>query len=68
MPGQDDWDASEDEAPAPVATGPAPPVRQKGITKQKIAEKEAMERAAAEKRAAQVSRFSMPFVFDQQIS
>ncbi|KAK4058883.1 Translation initiation factor 3 subunit J component [Microbotryomycetes sp. JL221] len=46
---KDDWDASEDEAPtAPKSTAPPPPVRQKGITKQKIAEKEAAERAKVE--------------------
>ena len=51
---QDDWDASEDEAPK--ATGPAAPagpIRKKGITKQKIAEREAAEKAEAEARAAQ---------------
>lgn len=54
---QDDWDASEDEEekkPAKPA-GPPPPVRAKGITKMKIAEKEAAERAAAEERARRVS-------------
>lgn len=53
---QDDWDASDDEKPAPVKpTGPPPPVRAKGITKQKIAEKEAAEKARLESIAARVS-------------
>lgn len=45
-----DWDASDDdEKPKPVAeTKPAGPIRQKGITKAKIAEKEAAERAKLE--------------------
>ncbi|SCV66954.1 BQ2448_5600 [Microbotryum intermedium] len=44
---KDDWDASddEDEDKAKKPAGPAPPVRAKGITKQKIAEKEAAEQA-----------------------
>ncbi|KAK4053709.1 40S ribosomal protein S27 [Microbotryomycetes sp. JL201] len=54
---KDDWDASDEEAPAaPKSNAPPPPVRQKGITKQKIAEKEAAERArqeAAAQRAAE---------------
>lgn len=54
---QDDWDASSDDEKkaAPKPTGPAPPVRQKGITKQKIAEKEAAERARLEEIASRVS-------------
>ncbi|KAM0753782.1 translation initiation factor eIF3 subunit [Meredithblackwellia eburnea MCA 4105] len=51
---KDDWDASDDEDKPAAAkpTGPPPPVRQKGITKQKIAEKEAAERAKAAELAA----------------
>ncbi|KAL8293069.1 hypothetical protein RQP46_000763 [Phenoliferia psychrophenolica] len=52
---KEDWDASDDEddkKAAPVATGPAPPVRAKGITKQKIAEREAADRAKAAEIAA----------------
>ena len=47
---QDSWEDSDDEAAKKPAapTGPAPPVRQKGITKSKIAEKEAAERAKLE--------------------
>ncbi|KAI5477832.1 hypothetical protein MNV49_005916 [Pseudohyphozyma bogoriensis] len=52
---KDDWDASDDEeVKKPVAkpAGPAPPIRQKGITKQKIAEREAAEAARAKELAA----------------
>lgn len=53
---QDSWEDSDDDeavaakkaAAAAAANGPAPPVRQKGITKAKIAEKEAAERAKLE--------------------
>lgn len=52
---QDSWSASDDDEPKKAAapTGPAPPVRAKGITKQKIAEKEAAERERAEAIAKQ---------------
>ncbi|KAK4705345.1 translation initiation factor 3 subunit J, partial [Phenoliferia sp. Uapishka_3] len=52
---KDDWDASDSDSEkkaAPKPTGPAPPVRAKGITKQKIAEKEAAEKARAAEIAA----------------
>lgn len=51
---QDDWDASDEEAPKATPSGPAPPIRKKGITKLKIAEKEAQEQAKIEARAAAV--------------
>lgn len=56
---QDDWDASEDEKPkAPAA--PKGPVRQKGITKQKIAEKERAEREEAERLEAEAAAAADP--------
>ena len=49
LPEQDSWEDSDEEAAKPAApTGPPPPVRQKGITKSKIAEKEAAEKAKLE--------------------
>lgn len=64
---KDDWDASDDEDDEAnkkaKPAGPAPPVRQKGITKQKIAEKEAAEKARLEEMAARVGEMSPnPFV------
>lgn len=41
---KDSWEDSDEEKPV-TPSGPAPPVRQKGITKAKIAEKEAAEKA-----------------------
>jgi translation initiation factor 3 subunit J len=53
---QDAWDASDDDEKKPVKpAGPPPPVRQKGITKMKIAEKEAAEKARLAEIAARVS-------------
>jgi translation initiation factor 3 subunit J len=55
---QDDWDASDDEealakkAADAKPAGPAPPVRAKGITKQKIAEREAADKARLAEQAA----------------
>lgn len=56
---QDDWDASEDEKPAAPAV-PKGPIRQKGITKQKIAEKEAAEAAEAERQAKEAAEAADP--------
>merc|ERR1712072_841723 len=56
---KDDWDASEDEKPAAPAV-PKGPIRQKGITKQKIAEKEAAEAAEAERQAKEAAEAADP--------
>lgn len=56
---KDDWDASDDEKPAAPAA-PKGPIRQKGITKQKIAEREAAERAEAERAAAEAAAEADP--------
>lgn len=58
MAAQEDWDASDDEDAEKKdakPAGPAPPVRAKGITKQKIAEREAADKARAAEIAARVS-------------
>ena len=53
--GQDAWDASDSEKKVVKPTGPPPPIRQKGITKMKIAEKEAAEKARLAEIASRVS-------------
>lgn len=55
---QDDWDASDDDKPG--ASQPQGPIRRKGITKQKIAEREAAEAAEAEQREREAREAADP--------